>query len=355
LSSWSAREARHAALVAVSAYLPAGKLTNEQLAREHREWSVERILAATGIRVRSIAAPDEYASDLAVRAAERLFASTAWRPAQIDFLVCCTQSPDQFVPATASTIHQRLGLARSCGSLDLNQGSSGYVYGLSVAKGLVECGCANTVLLVTTDTYSKFIPRGDFSARSVFSDGAAASVVTVADTAQEWIGPFVFGTDGTGATDLRTVRETERRVDARGDDERTACTGTQSGHRLVMHGQRVFNFTIQAVPALVRSLLDKAQTSLDDIDHVIFHQANGFMLEHLREQVGIPRDKFRVSLETAGNTVSSTIPIALHAAVDEGRIRDGDRLMLVGFGAGYSWAGTMLTWHGSHAPGSTTA
>ena len=168
---------KRAAIKAISSYLPAGKLTNEQLAEEFGDWHASQILSKTGVAVRGVAASDECASDLGVAAARRLFEGSACSPDEIDFLVFCTQSPDYFTPTTACVMQDRLGLKTSCGAIDINQGCSGYVYGLALAKSLVEAGTAENVLLITADTYTKFINRRDRSLLTLFGDGAAATLV----------------------------------------------------------------------------------------------------------------------------------------------------------------------------------
>ena len=163
---------QRAALKAIASYLPAGTLTNEELAQELGGWDAPRILEKTGIAVRHIAAANECASDLGVGAAKRLFDKGACAPADIDFLLFCTQGPDYFLPTTACLVQDRLGLRLDCGALDFNQGCSGFVYGLSLAKSLIETGQVANVLLITAETYSKFINRRDRSVRTIFGDGA---------------------------------------------------------------------------------------------------------------------------------------------------------------------------------------
>lgn len=333
-----------AAIRSIASYLPAGKLTNAQLAQQYQEWGVEKISAKTGIAVRHIAAPDECASDLAVAAARRLFERGACAPDDVDFLILCTQSPDYFLPTTACLVQDRLGLRTDCGALDVNQGCSGFVYGLALAKSLVETGTVRNVLLLTAETYSKFINPRDRSVRTIFGDAAAATLVSAVDADEEVIGPLVFGTDGRGAQHLivpaggarrpLTPEALEERQDGRGN--------WRSARDLYMNGHEVFTFTLQAVPAAVSQLLEKAELSLQDVDYFVFHQANKFMLDRLRARLGIPQEKFCICMEHCGNTVSSTIPIALEHALETRQVKPGDRLMLVGFGVGYSWAAALM-------------
>jgi 3-oxoacyl-[acyl-carrier-protein] synthase-3 len=331
--------AHQAAIRAIATHLPEQRLTNEQLAGEYQDWNVAKIFEKTGIAVRGLASVGECASDLGVAAARKLFASGVCAPDEIDFLLFCTQSPDHFLPASCCRMQTELGLRTSCGALDFNQGCSGYVYGLSLAKGLIESHTARNVLLITAETYSKFIHPQDRSVRTIFSDGAAATLVAATPDDRPRIGPFVLGTDGRGAGELcvpaggcRQPRSADTAV------ERTDTSGNvRSDDHLYMNGSEIFTFTIRAIPSLIPRLLEAAELNADDVDLYVFHQANRFMLEHLRKKTGIAPEKFCINLESYGNTVSSTIPMALETALAQQQIGSGDRVMLVGFGVGYSW------------------
>lgn len=333
-----------AAIKAISSFLPVGELTNFQLEQEFSELSVERIFDKTGIGVRHIAAEGECASDLGVGAANRLFESGACSPEDIDFLVLVTQSPDYFLPATSCVIQNSLGLRTDCGAIDVNQGCSGYVYGLALAKSLIESGTAGNVLLITADTYSKYINRRDRSLRTLFGDGAAATLIGGLDSDRELIGPFVFGSDGSGAADLMLPAGGLRQpVNAEARVEKEDEQGNwRSDCNLYMNGGAVFTFTLQIVPRIIEQLLDKSGLSLDEIDFFIPHQANKFMLDRLRVRLKIPAEKFFCDMEQTGNTVSSTIPIAFELALKRKLIKKGDKVALVGFGVGLSWAATIV-------------
>ena len=335
-----------AAIRAIEYYLPAGTVTTEDLAAQFPGWSVAKIDDKTGVRVRHIAGPDECASDLAVEAARKLFASGACKPEEIDYLLLCTQSPDYFLPTTACLVQERLGIPTSAGALDFNLGCSGFVYGLGMAQGLVETGQASRVLLLTAETYSKFIHPLDKSVRTIFGDAAAATLITALDSGRAMMGPFVYGTDGAGARNLivpagglRRPRSKETALEV--DDD---YGNRRSQDHLFMDGAEIFNFTLEAVPQSVSSLLRKAGKTCDQIDLFVFHQANRYMLDHLRKRMKLPPEKFVVSMAHCGNTVSSTIPIALRDALEEGRLQAGQTAMLVGFGVGYSWAATLVEW-----------
>ena len=334
----------NAVIAAIDFHLPERVLTSAGLAAEFPGWSVEKIQSKTGIEERHIAGPDEFASDLAVAAAEKLFSGGTGRES-VDALLYCTQSPDYFLPSTACVLQHRLGLRTEIAALDFNLGCSGFVYGLGLARGLIQSGQAKRVLLVTADTYSKFIHPGDRSVRTLFGDAAAATVVDAMDGPGGLSGPFVYGTDGSGAENLIVPAGGLRRPRVENAEVLTDEAGNQRTlNHLFMNGPEIFNFTLRVVPATVASLLEKAGLLQDDVDLFVFHQANQYMLEHLRKRLGVPAEKFVVSMRNCGNTVSSTIPIALKLAVESGQLRGGMRVMLLGFGVGYSWGGTIMEW-----------
>jgi 3-oxoacyl-[acyl-carrier-protein] synthase-3 len=329
---------RTASIRAIASFLPEAVLTNDDLAALYPDWPAEKILEKTGVRERRIAAPDQTAADLAYGAARNLFAQSGVDPAEIDFLLFCTQAPDHILPTSACLLQDRLGLRQDCGALDFNLGCSGFVYGLALAKGLIESGAAGRVLLLTADTYSRFIHPRDKSVRTLFGDGAAATLVGAADADQAMIGPFVFGTDGRGGPNLivptggaRRARSAETALVAA-----DATGNLRAPDNLYMNGAAIVGFTLKAVPEAIDKLLAQASLTLADIDLFVFHQASAFILEKLRRKVDIPPERFVVAFEHWGNTVSSTIPIALERGVGQ---PSGSRLaMLVGFGVGYSWA-----------------
>jgi len=333
-----------AAIAAIDYYLPESVLSSAILEAEFPEWSVRKIEDKIGIRERHIASESECSSNLGVAAAQKLFASGVAKPSDIDYLLFCTQSPDYFLPTTACLVQDLLGIPNHAGALDFNLGCSGFIYGLSLAKGLIETGQASRILLITAETYSKFINTRDKSVRTIFGDAAAASLIEATPGEEDAIGPFVFGTDGKGAQNLivpsggmRCRTNTEK---AQPDDD----GNWRSPADLFMNGPEMFSFTMREVPGSVNALLRKTGTTIADYDLFIFHQANRYMLNHLRKGMKIPEENFYLAMEHCGNTVSSTIPIAMKHAVDEGRLKSGDRVMLVGFGVGYSWGAVSVRW-----------
>lgn len=320
-----------AAIRAIEYYLPEAELTNEQLAVDYPDFSAAKIWEKTGILTRRIAAPTQFTSDMAVKAAMQLFENKSILKADIDFIILCTQTPDYLLPTTACIIQDRLGLSKSVGALDINLGCSGFVYGLSLAKGLIESKQAKNVLLLTADTYSKLIEKTDKSVRTIFGDGATATLISCVDGAQQAITPVMYGSDGSGWMNLCVRGRGMRANDASDNDA-----------FLRMDGPEIFSFTLDAVPKLVSQLLMREHLTLSDVDLFVFHQANQYMLEHLRKKIGIPADKFLLSMDFCGNTVSSSIPIALRGAHNYNKLIGLRKVMLVGFGVGYSWAATLV-------------
>jgi 3-oxoacyl-[acyl-carrier-protein] synthase-3 len=307
---------------------------------------LEEIYQKTGIRARHLAAPDETASDLVCKAAQRLFERNAVQPSQIDFVLFCTQSPDHFVPTTACSIQNRLGIRTSAGAIDINQACSGYVYGLSIAKCLIESGTCKNVLLLTGETYSKYINPRDRLNRPLFGDGGAATLISERGSSPGYIGEFVFGTDGRGARNLMVPAGGARTPASPSifDQhlEQDGCV--RAPHQLFMDGNAVFAFALNAVPKSIQALLAKTGLTLGDIDFFILHQASRFMLEHLRKKLGLAPEKAPLFMEEVGNTVSATIPILLRAHAEQGRFQPGAKMVLIGFGAGYSWALGLIEW-----------
>jgi 3-oxoacyl-[acyl-carrier-protein] synthase-3 len=335
-----------ASIRAIEYYLPESTLSTIELSRDFPEWSVEKIDAKTGIAERHIARADECSSDLAVAAARKLFASGACNCSDIDFVLFCTQTPDYFLPTTACLIQDRLGIPTSAGALDFNLGCSGFVYGLGLAKGLILSGQASHVLLLTAETYSKFLNQRDRSVRTIFGDAGAATLLVAEDSTEPLIGPFVYGTDGRGGENLivptggmRCNRSAATAVEVEDDSG-----NVRSADNLFMNGAEIFSFTLSAVPKSIEMLLHKSGKKLEDIDLFVFHQANRYMLEHLRKRMKISEAKFHLAMNHCGNTVSCSIPIALKHALIEGKVLEGSLLMLVGFGVGYSWGATLVRW-----------
>ena len=325
---------------ALSYYLPERIVTNAELLKDFPEWSVDKVTAKVGVTSRHLAADNETAGDLAEKAARRLFEEYGISPSEIDFLLLCTQSPDYFLPSTACLLQHRLGIPVTSGAFDYNLGCSGCIYGLAVAKGLVSAGIARNVLLLTAETYSKYLHPSDKSNRSIFGDGAAACLISTDGFVE--IGDFVCGTDGSGAENLIVKTGASKQRKPTGIFKEDEEGHTWYDDYLYMNGGAIFNFTLETVPVLVRQLLDKSGSQKEEIDYFIFHQANKFMLNTIRKVCVLPKEKVYVSLENTGNTVSSTVLIGLKDCLLNGTIKAGMQVVVAGFGVGLSWGGTIL-------------
>ena len=332
---------RQAFIKAISYYLPERVVTNEELVREFPEWSVDKVAQKVGVNLRHLAAENETAGDMAEKAARRLFEEYNIEPQSIDFLMLCTQSPDYFLPSTACVLQNSLGIPTSAGAFDYNLGCSGCIYGIAMAKGLIAAGIANNVLLLTAETYNKYLHPEDKSNRSIFGDGAAACLISTEGFAG--IGEFVLGTDGAGAENLIVKTGTARCKKATGLSDEDSEGHIRRDDYLYMNGGAIFNFTLEAVPAMMNHLLEKSGLTKDEMDYYVFHQANKFMLSTIRKVCVLPKDKFYIDLTNVGNTVSSTIMIGLKECLNNGTIKPGMKVMCCGFGVGLSWGGTILT------------
>ncbi|MEN6449373.1 MAG: ketoacyl-ACP synthase III [Thermoguttaceae bacterium] len=328
---------KYAAIGPVAIHLPEKVESNDYLKSQYPKWDMDLVFAKTGIQERHIAAPGECSSDLGVAAAEKLFAQHNIDRKSIDFLLFCTQTPDYPLPTTACLIQDRLGLRTSIGALDFNLGCSGFVYGLSLANGLIRTGTARRVLLITAETYTKFIDPTDRSLRTIFGDGAAATLIEASD--QPSLGSFVFGTDGSGG-DMLLVAEGGARPKEAALQSRKRRRWPSS---LYMDGPELVKFSIDIAPPLVERVLASANWQRDDVEMYLIHQATVFMLDHLRECLTLDRERTPEALRMYGNTVSSTIPILIHDLRQDGRLRPGKQTMMMGFGVGLSWGGCAWT------------
>jgi 3-oxoacyl-[acyl-carrier-protein] synthase-3 len=315
-------------------------MTNADLAREFSDPNVEKTAGKVGIDVRYIAAEDETAGDMAEQAARNLFQEYSITPETIDFLILCTESPDYFLPATACVLQHRLGIPSNAGAIDFNQGCSGYPYGLALAKGLIAGNIAKNILLLTADTYSKYIHPQDKANRILFGDAASATLISNEGFAE--IKEFSLGTDGSGENNLIIKTGGLRQKDALNDlsvDENGAII---SSDHLFLNGSEIFSFTQEMIPQLVKDTLLQNGLEQEQIDLFVFHQSNRFMLDFLRKKIKIDEAKFYYCLSRFGNTVSSTIPIALKEAITDKTIKVNNKILLASYGVGYSWSGVVL-------------
>lgn len=331
-----------ASIKAISYYLPEKILTNEELSVVFPEYTPEEIFRRTGIKERRIAADNEIPSDSAVMATEKFFTEHPhYKKEDIDFLIFTTEMVDRRGPATACVLQHKIGLPTTAGAIDIPMGCSGFVYGLLVANSLIAGKAAKNILFLTGDAATKVIHPMDHELRMIFGD--AMAVTLISESEHNGIGSFVMGTDGSGAPNLivegccGAEKPTREWLDKYND------AGGMPYGMLSMKGTEILNFSLKKVPSMVREILEKEKLTIEDINLFIFHQASGFILEVLRRKMKIPKEKFFTNIEYIGNTVAATIPLALYDAMKAGRAKKGDKVLLAGFGIGYSWGTTILT------------
>jgi 3-oxoacyl-[acyl-carrier-protein] synthase-3 len=335
-----------ASIKGIAVALPAQVLSNDQFIEDLGEHKGAMLVRNTGVLERRIAAQDETALDLGEAACHSLFAAHPELPDRIDTLIFCTQSPDHILPPNACILHGRLGLDISVAAFDLPHACSAYIYGILLSNALIAAGSASNVLLVTADTYSKFIHPLDRSARVLFGDGAAATWLGGSIGAQGVL-DVVCGTDGK-RYDKFVIPAGGCRLplsDAVRSQERRDTSGNvRSPANIHMSGGDILAFVGSRIPPHVQHLLARNDLTLDDVDWIVFHQASSVVLDTLTALLEANPAKVLRNLESVGNTVSASIPIALRAAMDDGLIRPGQLLLLCGFGAGLSWGSALVRW-----------
>jgi len=324
----------------ISYYLPENILTNEELSSLFPNWSVAKILTKIGIAQRHIAGINETATDMAVKAAEKLIKDYAIDRNTIDYVLFVTSSPDYLLPTSACIIQEKLELPTSIGAIDVNQGCSGFIYGLSLAKGLILGDMAKNILVLTSETYTKYIHPKDKGNRTIFGDAAAATLVSTDGIAQ--IEHFSFGTDGRGAENLIVKTGGSRNKEPLNDLSFDEFENPKSSDYLYMNGSEIVNYTLDYFPPLVVDTLAKNMIKQEDIDLFVFHQANKYIMELLRKKLRVEDAKFYRFFESVGNTVSSTIPIALIEAIKDGSMEGKSNVLIAAPGLGYSWGGALL-------------
>ncbi|MDG3581300.1 3-oxoacyl-ACP synthase III family protein [Galbibacter pacificus] len=320
-------------------YLPKKIVSNEELQTQFPDRDISKMANKIGVYKRHVVDKEETALDLAEKSCNNLFKT--YDKDKIDFVILCTQSPDYYLPTSACLLQQRLGLSKNVGAFDVNQGCSGFIYGLTIAKGLISASIAKNVLLVMSETYSKHINSSDLGNRMIFGDASSAIVVEHGES--EKIGNFVIGTDGEGADNL-IVRNggMKCRFDINAETIVSRNMDEQTNNDLYMNGSEIFYFVGKQIPQVVENTLLKNNLAKKDIDYYIFHQANEYMIDFLAKKLKLNKNQFYNNIEDIGNTVSSTIPIALLRSISEGLVKQGDKVMLCGFGVGYSWGAVII-------------
>lgn len=327
----------------ISCYYPDKVVTNQLLQEEFPNLKLKELTRLTGVNNRHICAHGQTSVDMGVAAAKKLFKDSGISKSEIDYIIFCSAGGDYITPASACIIHDKLELASNCGAFDINQGCTGYIYGLGLADSLITAGNAKNILLITSEAITNTIHPKDSSNRAIFGDAATASVISKSELDNSF-GGFIFGTDGSKYDKIiiKHGREKFPLPEYAEEDRVDKYGNVLNDANFYMNGSEVFSFSANKAPELVSDLLSKSKLNFDDIDYFVFHQANQIILETIGRKLKIPKNKLIVDIENTGNTVSSTIPIALHNAKVSGKIKTGDTLLLAGFGVGFSWGGTIF-------------
>lgn len=328
-------------IAGIASAVPERVLTLEDDARVFGQTEIDRISQNIGVQRRHVVNGTTCTSDLCYAAAERLLDELGWQRDSIDALIFVTQTPDYFMPATACVLQERLGLSRGCAAFDVNQGCAGYIYGLWIGGNLVRGGCRRLLLLVG-DTTSRLVSPGDRTITSLFGDAGAATALELSPEAPTM--HFELGTDGAGRGCLMVPGGAFRQPHSPQSSERTERAGgnVRSDEDIFMDGGEVFTFVLREVPRLVQNIIAMAETSVADIDHFVFHQANRFMLNHLTKRLKLPPERVAIGLTNFGNTSSASIPLAITTELREPLSAGNHRLLLAGFGAGFAWGASVF-------------
>jgi 3-oxoacyl-[acyl-carrier-protein] synthase-3 len=321
----------------INYHLPVFNLTNKMISDYHPHWDVDKTSIKTGVNNRHISDQNETAFDLSVNAVSKLFTKSKIKMDEIGAIIYCTQSPDYIMPSNSHLIHKHFNFINSVWCFDYNLACSGFVYGIAIARGFIETKMAKHILLITSDTYSRYINDKDRSTRLLFGDGAAASIISY--TSGKGIIDIILSTDGSSyksfyipAGGARMPLSSFTRIESQ-----DIIGNVKSKENIHMEGKKVFDFISKTVPDQILDLLRRNNLKLKDIDQFIFHQASKLTLDSLANTLGIDENKYFTNLKDIGNTVSSSIPIALKQAIDLNRIQKGDLIIISGFGVGLSW------------------
>lgn len=341
---------------AISYYFPEKSYSNKEIIEEYVKYcpaqnrieiTEEDIFKQCGIVKRYASEIEETAKDIGNKSALKLFEEWSIDKSKIDYLIFISDALDYKGPTTACVMQYDLGLSENCAAIDVLHGCTGYIYGLSLAKALITSGQCENVLIVTADTPSKVVHPADIDLRAIFSDAGASTLVSnkKLDGFLNWeIGNFIFGTDGKGEKNLFVERSaTKNAADIEWLKQHEHIPGGLRRGRMLMNSPQIFLFALRKVPILINQVLEKNKQDFEKIDYFVLHQANGQMLEFIRKKIKIPEEKFIINIAEIGNTVSATIPIALKEMVDNKKVKPNQKMLLGGFGIGYSWGGTIIT------------
>lgn len=323
-----------AGIIGIGCYLPEKKLTNQDLEKmvdTSDAWITER----TGIKTRHIAAPDQATSDLAYEAAVRALADADTKPEELDLIIVATESPDYKYPSTACLLQARLG-AKNAAAFDLSAGCSGFVYGLGIGSQSIVSGLYKKILLVGAETLSRITDWTDRNTCVLFGDGAGAAVL---GRVEEGYGVLSLdlGADGSGGSHL---------IQPAGGSRKPTTHETVDAHEHLIHmdGQDVFKFAARRMPYACRKVLQKAGMTIDDVALLVPHQANLRIIDNAIDRLKIDRDRVWINIDKHGNMSAACVPVCLTEAQEAGRLKKGDNVIMVAFGAGLTWAGALVKW-----------
>lgn len=324
---------RGARIKGVVSCLPPRILDNAHFEEQFGE-GVAEVTKMTGVLTRHRADDNVTTSDLCEAAAERLLDELGWDRTSVDGLIFISQSPDYRLPATACSMHGRMGLRVGALAFDVNLGCSGYPYGLWLAMMAIQTGAAKRMLLAVGDTSGRTIDHSDRATAMLFGDAGTVTAIEAGDDSDEAF--FVLGSDGAGADNLIVPNGAFRTREATGKFE------GRDLDKLYMDGGEIFTFTLKSVPPLINETVEAAGTAKEDYDAFLLHQANTFMINHIAKKAKLPKEKVPINMDRYGNTSSATIPLLLTTDLaDEVKSRSM-RVGMFGFGVGYSWASASL-------------
>ena len=317
-------------ITAFGTYVPE-KIVSNHYFEEFIDTNDEWITSRTGIKTRRFSKEGEYASDLSVKAVKQLMESSGKDVSDVDFIVVCTTSPDQPMPNTASRVQYKLDI-KNAGCIDIYAACAGFVYGLQMAHGYVNSGIYKKVLVIGSETLSKIMDMKDRTSCILFGDAAGAALVEPSE--EEHFLAFNSGTDGDFGHDLYL---SHKKNSING-------VGINAHGKIMQNGRSVFKWAVGNIPVKIRELLDKARMTLDDLDYIVPHSANLRIIEAIAKNLDYPMDKIPESVTEFGNTSSASIPLAIAKSEANGGIKKGDTLLLIGFGGGLTFAGTIVKW-----------
>jgi|TARA_B110000914_G_C15462916_1_gene446799 3-oxoacyl-[acyl-carrier-protein] synthase-3 len=313
-------------------FIPPAKEFNSEilLNANYEQAKIKRMIGKIGINSRRIADKNIFSNDLAVSSAKKILKN--YNSKIIDFLIFCTNTPEYSLPTNACILQDKLGLKKNIGAMDIILACSGYIYSLSIAKSLILSGQAKNILLITSDTYSKFIKKENIKTRILFGDGSSSTLISDKKKKNSFeVKNFSYGTDGSGYKNAVISNF----------GARYWKNNQQNGDNLDLNGPGIYEFALKEVPIAVNDFLKQNSLNIKKIDYFVFHQANEYIIQSLKKKLNIPKEKLLMNMLGIGNTSSSSIPIVLSKYLD--KIPKNKKILLIGFGGGLSWGISLIS------------